>query len=124
MDLECYDGKCVRITTVWGEVFEGVVSYDDKEYAFHEYGREERALHLVPILFFENDISNVVSLEDVNGPYGHFSEKYGLLEMKCLLWGTDFIEEVFDSEDDEQIRIIFSLSRTALSAGWHRGVPE
>ena len=23
--------------------------------------------------------------------------------MKCLLWGTDFIEEVFDSEDDEQI---------------------
>ena len=103
MDLECYDGKCVRITTVWGEIFEGVVSYDDKEYAFHEYGREEEALHLVPILFFENDISNIVSLEDVNGPYGHFSEKYGLLEMKCLLWGTDFIEEVFDSEDDEQI---------------------
>ena len=103
MDLECYDGKCVRITTVWGEIFEGVVSYDDKEYAFHEYGREEEALHLVPILFFENDISNVISLEDVNGPYGHFSEKYGLLEMKCLLWGTDFIEEVFDSEDDEQI---------------------
>ena len=84
MDLECYDGKCVRITTVWGEIFEGVVSYDDKEYAFHEYG-------------------NIVSLEDVNGPYGHFSEKYGLLEMKCLLWGTDFMEEVFDSEDDEQI---------------------
>lgn len=132
MDLECYDGKCVRITTVWDEVFEGVVSYDDKEYAFHEYGREENALHLVPILFFENDISNIVSLEDVNGPYGHFSEKYGLLEMKCLLWGTDFIEEVFDSEDDEQILRMLdcmkdnfqSLTDRAVSgmAPWRSGI--
>ena len=103
MDLKCYDGKCVRITASSGEIYEGIVSHHSREYVLHEYGYDQEALHLVPILFQKNDISNIVSLEDVNGPYGHFSEKYGLLEMKCLLWGTDFIEEVFDSEDDEQI---------------------
>ena len=103
MDLEKFDGKCVRIVTDRGEVFEGVASYDDREYALHEYGHDQEALHLVPIIFYKDDISSVISLEDVNGPFGHYSEKYGLLEEKCLEWGTDMIEEVFDSEDDEQI---------------------
>ena len=103
MNLAKYDGKCVRIITTWGEVFEGVVSYDDREYAFHEYGRDQEALHLTPILLFKNDILNVISLEDVDGPFGHYSEKYGLLEEKCLEWGTDMIDEVFESEDDVQI---------------------
>lgn len=56
MILESFDGKCVRITTVSGEVYEGIVSYDNREYAFHEYGRDQEALHLVPILFFKDDI--------------------------------------------------------------------
>ena len=103
MDLDQFDGKCVRIVTAWGEVFEGVVSYDDREYAFHEYGHDQEALHLTPIIFYKDDIASVTSLEDVNGPFGHYSEKYGLLENKCLEWGTDLIEEVFDSEDDVQI---------------------
>ena len=103
MNLSTFDGKCVRIVTTWGEVFEGVVSYDDKEYAFHEYGHDQEALHLTPIIFYKDDILSVISLEDVNGPFGHYSEKYGLLEKKCLEWGTDMIEEVFDSEDDSQI---------------------
>ena len=103
MNLKKYDGKCVRIITTWGEEFEGVVSYDDKEYAFHEYGHNQEALRLLPIIFYKNDISGVISLEDVNGPFGHYSEKYGLLEKKCIEWGTDMIEEVLDSEDDIQI---------------------
>ena len=56
MNLANYDGKCVRIITTWGEVFEGVVSYDDREYAFHEYGHDEEALRLTPILFYRNEI--------------------------------------------------------------------
>lgn len=100
MDLKCFDNQCVRITTVSGEIYEGVVSYCNKEYVFHEYGQDEEALLLVPILLYERDISDIVSLENAEGPYGHFSEKYGLLEMKCLEWGTDLIEEVLESEDD------------------------
>lgn len=102
MDLKSFDDKCVRITTDRGEVYEGVVSYHSREYVMSEYGYDQEALHLVPILFFQDDISTIVSLEDVNGPFGHFSEKYGLLEKKCLEWGTDMIEEVLDSEDDIQ----------------------
>ena len=41
MDLNKFDGKCVRIITTSGEVFEGVVSYDDREYALHEYGYDQ-----------------------------------------------------------------------------------
>ena len=58
MNLKKFDGKCVRIITVWGEVFEGVVSYDDKEYALQEYGHDQEALHLTPIIFYKNDISS------------------------------------------------------------------
>ena len=103
MNLEQFDEKCVRIITASGEVYEGIVSYDNEEYAFHEYGYNQEALRLTPIVFFKDDIVSVISLEDVDGPFGHYSEEYGLLEKKCLEWGTDLIEEVLDSEDDIQI---------------------
>ena len=103
MNLKSFDDKCVKITTISGEVYEGIVSYCGKDYVYHEYGQNEEALFLVPILFYKSDIADIVSLEDVNGPFGHFSDRYGLLEEKCLDWGTDLIEEVFDSEDDIQI---------------------
>ena len=103
MNLKSFDDKCVKITTISGEVYEGIVSYCGKNYVYHEYGQNEEALLLVPILFYKSDIADIVSLEDVNGPFGHFSDRYGLLEEKCLDWGTDLIEEVFDSEDDIQI---------------------
>ena len=103
MKIKNYDGKCVRITASSGEVYEGVVSYCGREYVFHEYGQNEEALLLVPLLFCKSDITDIVSLEEVNGPFGHFSDRYGLLEKKCLEWGTDLIEEVFDTENDIQI---------------------
>ncbi len=123
MNLAEFDGKCVRITTAWGEVFEGVVSYDDREYAFHEYGHDQEALHLTPIVLYKDDISSVVSLEDVDGPYGHYSEKYGLLEKKCLEWGTDLIEEVFDCEDDIQILRMLACMKDHFQALADRAVP-
>ena len=123
MDLKKFDGKCVRITTVWGEVYEGVVSYDDNEYAFHEYGHDEDALRLTPIVFYKNDILSVIDLEDVNGPFGHYSEKYGLLEKKCMEWGTDLIEEVFDSEDDIQILRMLACMKDHFRTLADRAVP-
>ena len=123
MDLDRFDGKCVRIITTWGEVFEGVVFYDDKEYVFHEYGHDQEALRLTPIIFFKNEILSVISLEDVNGPFGHYSEKYGLLERKCLEWGTDLIEEVFDSEDDSQILRMLACMKDNFQTLADRAVP-
>ncbi len=123
MDLRKFDGKCVRIITDAGEVFEGVTSYDDREYAFHEYGRDEEALRLTPIVFYKDEIKSVTSLEDVNGPFGHYSEKYGLLEQKCLEWGTDMIEEVLDSEDDSQILRMLACMKDHLQELAERAVP-
>ena len=123
MDLNKFDGKCVRIITTSGEVFEGVVSYDDREYAFHEYGHDEEALRLTPIVFYKNEIKSVMSLEDVNGLFGHYSEKYGLLEKKCLEWGTDMIEEVLDSEDDSQILRMLACMKDHFQTLADRAVP-
>ena len=123
MDLNKFDGKCVRIITTSGEVFEGVVSYDDREYAFHEYGQDQEALRLTPIVFYKDEIKSVISLEDVNGPFGHYSEKHGLLEKRCLEWGTDMIEEVLDSEDDSQILRMLACMKDHFQTLADRAVP-
>ena len=123
MDLNKFDGRCVRIITTSGEVFEGIVSYDDREYAFHEYGYDEEALRLTPIVFYKSEIKSVIILEDVNGPFGHYSEKYGLLERKCLEWGTDMIEEVLDSEDDSQILRMLACMKDHFQTLADRAVP-
>ncbi len=123
MDLDKFDGKCVRIITTSGEVFEGSASYEGKEYAFHEYGLDQEALCLTPIVFYKKDISRVISLEDVNSPFGNNSEKCGLLEKKCLEWGTDMIEEVLDSEDSSQILRMLACMKDHFQAFLDRGVP-
>ena len=123
MDLKRFDNKCVRIVTTFGEIYEGTVSFEDREYAFHEYGHDQEALHLTPIVFYKDDISSVISLEDVDGPFGHFSEKYGLLEKKCLAWGSDLIEEVLESEDDTQILRMLACMKDALPSLAARAVP-
>ena len=123
MDLKIFDDKCVKILTVSGEDYEGIVSYCGREYVFHEYGRDQEALYLTPMLFYKDDIVSVISLEDVDGPFGHYSEKYGLLEKKCLEWGTDLIEEVLESEDDTQIRRMLACMKDHLQALAERAVP-
>ena len=123
MDLKNFDDKCVRILTASGETYEGIVSYCGHEYVFHEYGCNQEALVLTPMLFYQDDIVSVVSLEEVNGPFGHYSEKYGLLEEKCLEWGSDLIEEVLESEDDTQILRMLACMKDHLQALAERAVP-
>ena len=111
MNIRDFDNKCVRITDVSGDVYEGIASYFNSEYVFHEYGCDQEALYLTPVLFYKDDISSVVSLEGTNGPFGHYSEKYGLLERTCLDGGTDLIGEVFDSDEDDRIlRLLYCMS--------------
>ena len=123
MELKSFDDKCVRILTASGEVYEGIVSYCGHEYVFHEYGCDQEALVLTPVLFYKDDIVSVTSLEDVDGPFGHYSEKYGLLEKKCLEWGSDMIEEVLTSEDDTQILRMLACMKDALPSLAARAVP-
>ena len=123
MELKRFDDKCVRILTASGEVYEGIVSYCGREYVFHEYGCDQEALNLTPMLFYQDDIVSVISLEEVDGPFGHYSEKYGLLEKKCLEWGTDMIEEVLESEDDTRILRMLACMKDALPALAARAVP-
>lgn len=123
MNLRIFDNKCVRITNASGEVYEGTVSYLSEEYVFHEYGRHQEALLLTPVLFYKDDIADIVSLEDANGPFGHYSAEYGLLEMKCLEWGTDLIEEVLESEDDIQILRMLACINDNCDSLSDRAVP-
>ena len=123
MNLKSFDDKCVRILTASGEAYEGTASYCGREYVFHEYGGDQEALLLTPMLFYKDDIASVTSLEDTDGPFGHYSEKYGLLERKCLEWGSDLIEEVLASEDDTQIRRMLACMKDHLRYLADRAVP-
>lgn len=123
MELKSFDDKCVRILTVSGEKYEGIVSYCGREYVFHEYGCDQEALLLAPVLFYQDDIVSVTSLEEVDGPFGHYSEKYGLWEKKCLAWGSDMIEEALATEDDIRIRRMLACMKDALPALAARAVP-
>ena len=123
MELKSFDDKCVRILTASGEVYEGIVLYCGHEYVFHEYGCDQEALVLSPMLFYKDDIVSVISLEEVDGPFGHYSEKYGLLEKKCLEWGSDLIEEVLESEDDTRILRMLACMKDALPSLAERAVP-
>ena len=123
MELKRFDNQCVRLLTASGEVYEGIVSYCGRDYVFHEYGWDQEALYLTPILFYRDDIVSVTSLEEVDGPFGHYSEKYGLLEKKCLEWGSDCIEEVLESEDDSQILRMLACMKDHLPSLAARAVP-
>ena len=103
MNLRKYDGKCVRIITCYGEDIEGNCTHNSAEYDEHEFGRYEESLQVMCFLFYKSDIKKIISLEKNNGPYGKFSNKYGMLEEMTVKDGIDLIDEVLCSEDDEHI---------------------
>ena len=103
MDLRKYDNKCVRLTTVDGEVFDGICCYNCAEYNEHEFGCGEEALQMVCHLFYKSDIRRIESLEDHWGPYGRFSDPYGNLEETAARDGYALIDEVLTCEEDEHV---------------------
>ena len=64
MELAAYDEKKVRITTVWGEVFEGEACFDSAEYCASEYGWAEDSLNLDSWIFRRSDIAAVELLAE------------------------------------------------------------
>ena len=91
MRLKQYDGQCVRIDCVDGNVYDGICSYNDKEYNEQEYGRHEECLVMVNFLFFKSDIIAIESLENHSGPYGKFLDPFGKLEEMNVQDGLDSI---------------------------------
>ena len=103
MDLAAFDGKCVRITDLNGDTYDGICSYNSGEYDLHEYGCDEDGLQIEFFLFYRSDIRSVESLEDHQGLYGRFLDPYGKLEETAVEDGFDIIEEVLSSEENEHV---------------------
>ena len=100
MKLSKFDLKCVRVTDIFGSVYEGYCVYNNKDYNESEYGKREESLQILNFIFYKSIIKSVESLESVNTPYGHFSNKYGNLEKEIVEEGKIFVEDIVDYEDD------------------------
>lgn len=104
MNLQEFDGKCVRIIDSLGDAFDGICSYNSEEYNEHEFGRTEECLQIENFLFYRNDIQTVKSLENRNGLYGKFLDPYGKLEELTIEDGINSIQDILSSEEPEHVR--------------------
>ena len=122
MDLTRYDGLCVRVTDVDGNVFDGNCCHNSADYDFHEFGRDEESLQIESFLFYRSDIALIQVLEDRGGPYGKFLDRWGTLERMTVEEGIDMVEYALDSEDGEHVLRLLNCLEDALKAGDH-GLP-
>lgn len=104
MNLKRFDNKCIRLEDIFGDIYEGICQYNDREYNYHEYGEDEESLDLSNIFFYKSIIKKVTILKD------GFKDKYGKLEEVVIESGTDLIEEVFEGEENISIyRLLFCI---------------
>ena len=96
MNLRNFDNKIIRLEDIFGDVYEGICMFNDREYNEHEYGKDEDSLQMSYIMFFKSTIKKVEVIDD-------FTDKYGYLEEVVFDSGMDLIDEVLDSEDDISI---------------------
>ncbi len=62
--LSQWDGKLVRITDKWGDVFEGECSWCPADYCEHEFGRAEEALQIDDWLFYAGTTRRVEPIHE------------------------------------------------------------
>ncbi len=96
MKLSNFDDKIVKLEDIFGNTYEGIAIYNNEEYNYHEYGKNEESIVLDNIMFFKSLILNIEEIKD-------FSSKYGYLEEEVIEAGIDIIDEVLDSEDNISI---------------------
>ena len=63
MDLAKYDGKHVRITDRWGEIFEGMAEYGNRDFLECEYGGGEDGIFIEGCLIYHSQIVSIVEIE-------------------------------------------------------------
>ena len=112
MDLRQYDGQCVRITVLNGDIFDGVCTYKSAESSARESGRCEEGLQIIYYVFYKSDIKSIESLENHTGPYGKFRDPYGKFEVMTVESGIDSIIAVLFCDDNEHVmRLLNCLDR-------------
>ena len=94
MNLIKYDGKLVRITDINNDQYEGICSYNNKEFNECEFGTNEESLDIICIKFYKSDIKEVEIIDKFSKEYGKFEES---------IIDSDLIDEVFVREEDEHI---------------------
>ena len=114
MNLSTFDNRCVRMTTVDGEVFEGLCSCCHEKCNEHELGRAEPCLQMLSFLFFPSDIAQIASLEGHSGPHGRLSAPFGRLEELMFEDGIDSIidsikDALFSEEQEHALRMLNCL---------------
>ena len=117
MNLQKYDGQCVRILCTDGFTYEGRCEYYHEEYCMHAYGREEPCLEIVNFLFFAEEIERIDSLEKINGPYGRFSAPFGRIEVLNAEDGADSVADQLFSDTEEHVYRMLCCLEQLFSAG-------
>ena len=104
MSLKKYDNKCVRIIDTDDNVFEGICSFNEKEYNDHKYGRNEESLQILNIIFYKSYIKNIEILKKLK------SNEYSMLEELIVSSDKDFIGDALEMCDEvEKDRILLCL---------------
>ena len=106
--LRKYDNKLVRIKCIDGKTYEGVCSYNSKDYTFHEYGKNEDSIEIFHFLFYKDDIKKI---DIIDG----FSNVYGEIELETAS-DISLLEQAIDDEDDIHLyRLLCYLDTIDLS---------
>lgn len=96
MTIKKYDGKIIKLETIYGNVFEGIGYFYSDEYNNHEFGVNEDSIQMSHFVIYKSQIKSIKIIKE-------FSNNYGELEEKIIESDLDIVEEVFDSDDDISI---------------------
>lgn len=105
MNLRKYNDKIIRIITINDEIYDGLCSYNEKEYNLLELGINEESLQILSYLFFSRDIKEIIVLDK-------FLDDFGLLEEEIVSEGVDEITDAIEyTIDDHTYRILCCLEK-------------
>ena len=107
MNIKKYDNKLIRLQTILDEVFEGVCTYNDVDYTEFVYGEAEESLKISCFLFYKSAIKRIEIIKEYSAQYDYLEE--------LTVEEIDLIEEVFDSEDNDEIyRVLLCIKDKQL----------
>ena len=105
MDLAKYDGKHVRITDKWGEIYAGMAEYGNYNFLECEYGGGEDGIFIEDCLIYN---SQIASIEEI--------EVHGTVE----LWTERMILRRYRPEDADSLYQYLGTEPTMYAySGWN-----
>ena len=63
MKLSEYDGKYVRIKSIYGDTFSGLAEYDNRDFLEGEYGGNEDGIFIEDFLIYNSQIESIEEIE-------------------------------------------------------------